>query len=121
MRFRLDGGLHRQDDRTYKKGDVIETNLELDKMFARTGKFTRLQEETRSPDNGGEQAMALPASQHGTDVTSVVNAGLLETSIRVFQRGSWFYVVDVATGDRLNDKALKRDQVGHFVAQYLEN
>ena len=106
--------------RTYKSGDVIETNHELDKMFARTGKFERLPEGSEAA--AGEVAVAPPhvvPDDWGIDVTAVNWGGLLTGPYRVYQRSRWYNLVDSNTDTRLNDKSLTREQVDAFIDEIL--
>ena len=68
-----------------------------------------------------EAAAALPpqpgTDQYGMDVTAINWAILLDGPYRVYQKGRWYSVVDVAVGTRLNDKSLTKEQVDALVAE----
>ena len=121
LKFRLKGGPHCEDDKTYKPGDIIETDRELDKIFARAKKFERIGSHSSPSNNaGGGDTGALPTSKYGTDVTSIAHGYLLKGTLRVFQKGQWFNVVDMESGTRLNDKAIRKPKLDEFLKQYIE-
>lgn len=120
MRFLLKEkcGGHRERDEAgdyvdYKGGDIVESDRELDKIFARTNKFTRLSE---SPEAGPGLGSAQ-SPEFGTDVTSVAEKFPLEGKYKVFQKGAWFNVIEVESGERVNSKALRAKDVDAFVEQ----
>ena len=116
MRYRLSGGNHVINDKTYTSGDVIETNLELDKIFARTRKFTRI--DNNDPIQGG----VVTAAPSNIDVTALFNSNAASQEIKVVQKGNspWYDVVDLTTGKVLNDKSLRKNQVEGFLKEYME-
>ena len=117
MLYKLFGGNHVLDGRTYKNGDVIKTNLELDKIFALSKKFQRI----HSPDVAG----ANPAPpQSSIDVTTLLQDNqkyaLAEKGLQLVQKGSWYDVVDMITGKKLNEKSLRHAEIDKFIQQYME-
>lgn len=116
MEFLLRGGNHILNGRTYRDGDKIKTHLALDKIFARTGKFTRI---NHSPM--GAEVTQNPSAPVSTNVTSLVGPNLSDLGLKVEQKGAWYYVVEEATGKVLNEKALRHDQIEGFVKQFMEN
>jgi len=117
MLYRLTGGNHVLDGRTYKEGDTIKTNLELDKIFSRTGKFQRI----HSPDVAG----AKSAPPQSIDMTQLVDDSLkynlAEKGLQVTQNGSWYNVVDMISGKKLNEKSLRYNELENFIRQYLDS
>jgi len=116
MRFQLNGGNHVIHDKTYVSGDIIETNYELDKIFARTKKFIRL--DNQSPMEGG----VVTAAPLSVDVTALISPDAASQEIKIVKRGNspWYDVIDVATGKVLNEKSLRKNQVEDFLTQYME-
>lgn len=113
MRFKINAGCgsHEEPDgSTYKAGDEFESDRELDVIFARMNKFTRVS----SPAGGNGQSGPPPATGLGDDVTSVVAEGPWKGKVRVHQNGSWFNVTDLE-GNKLNSKALRSKELGEFL------
>ena len=121
MRFKLvEGGLHHENGKYYKKGDIIETSRPLDKMFGKLGpkKFQRITA-SHSPEDAKTQAESPgTSSQLSVDVTDASDKELLELNLRVVKKGSWYDVVDAITGKKLNEKSLRKEQIPDFVKQY---
>lgn len=114
MKFLLTGGNHRIGDKTYHDGDIINTHLQLDKIFERTKKFTRVTHHSPKGDGG-----ALPPEP--VNITSLVEPDLHDKGLKIVQKGAWFYVVDEVTENTLNEKGLRRNEIPEFVKQYTEN
>jgi hypothetical protein len=118
MRFRLEGGQHKEGGKTYQHGDIIETDKPLDVIFKRTRKFARLSD---SPLQAGASGKSSSLSElFGSDVTSVLHTQLLGTAIGVFQKASWFNVVNRETNKAINSKALRGPEVERFIEDYLK-
>jgi hypothetical protein len=118
MRFRLEGGQHREGKAVYKHGDIIETDKPLDVIFKRTRKFIKLSD---SPLSAGASGKGSSLSElFGSDVTSIAHAKLLSEKIAVFQKGGWFNVVNVDTKKAINPKALRGVEVEGFIEDYLK-
>jgi len=107
-------GRHVENGRVYSKGDVVETERELDKIFPRLTKFARVTPEDTEAEGGAGDGPA--ASAYGTDVTTLAISDGLPEHIRVFQKGSWFHVVDTSNGVALNGKALRSQELEEFLA-----
>lgn len=117
-------GSHIQDGRTYKRGDVVESDVPLDRMFPQ--KFERFvssanepqtpEPEDQSPKGTEDDVSDVsPGGTLGKNVTEefpeAVGAGLL-----VFKRGAWFYVADPADPDEaIHEKGLRKSAVGSFI------
>ena len=135
MRFEVLAGNHVDlAGKLYNRGEVITTNVPLDKKFV--NKFKRLgkapkDKKKKKKDKGKRKARvklsaaspaapdAQAAEARGTNVTdqfeSVANEGLL-----VFKRGPWHHVYDGDNTTPLNDKGLKKAKVEEFVTAHLE-
>lgn len=116
MKFKLvKGGLHHENGKYYKPGDIIETDRDLVKMFPKLNKFKRI-EDSHSPKDSkeGNENDSPPA----VDVTDISDKELLELNLRVVKRGAWFDVVDAITGNRLNQKSLRKSELSDFIKQY---
>lgn len=118
MRFLLTGGNHVLHDKTFKSGDIIETNLMLDKIFAKANKFQRLDISPPPTEDGAAQKAALPS----IDVTAAIDPNANEAGLKVVQKGNtpWYDIIDTTTGNKLNEKSLRRNQIEEFLNQYME-
>ena len=117
-RFRLNGGNHHEDGVTYTNGQIIETDRDLVKMFKRTNKFSLVHDD----DVDAEVPEIEDAlKRFGVDVTPVAQAKSLPASIRLFQSGGWYNIVDIETAERLNERAFRSDQIHEKLEAYANN
>ena len=75
MKFRLEGGSYVNGNKKYVKGDVIESDQELDKIFA--CKFTKLYEEQATVTTPKYKAPDIPVPQ--SPVVTATEPGKEET------------------------------------------
>lgn len=116
MLFKLvKGGPHTEAGKIYKVGDTIETDRPLDEIFKRLGKFERV---NGSPDDVG--GGGAPPTKYGSDVTSMMEPSLLDKGLRLYKKGSWYFVVDLESDTQLNEKGLREKDVADFVKPYLD-
>jgi len=142
MIFKLKKGTHLQRDKVYKKGDRVESLRDLVAIFSKE-KFERDYEaEQRAGidavavdskpaipppvDKGAdkiEKSPPLPEpkfeSVHGKNVTSEFPTAE-EIEVEVFEKLKWYTIVDLADGEILNKKKLRRKDVQSFLEQYLD-
>jgi len=130
MKFRVLHSRHIANGRTFEKGDIVESSGDLVKAFP--GKFERIESSVevarvRASSPAASEAPVVPpsapdgeTSPFGEDVSedfpSAVGADL-----KVFQKGSSYFVVDMDTPDKaLNAKALKGAEVNKFIKAHLK-
>jgi len=137
MLFKLKRGKHCQrDNKVYKKGDTVESSLDLVTVFGKA-KFERDYEAEKkigiaaviskpniSPpvdkvEDKGEGKSKSVLSPFGKDVTSEFPAAE-KIEVSVFEKSRWYTVVDEADDSVLNKKSLRRKEVEPFLNQYLE-
>lgn len=130
MKFRLLHSVHIAQGRAYQKSNVVESNSDLTQRFPL--KFERLtaSEVVEAPSRAvpvpSEAPAAVPSakggemSPFGEDVSEDFPiAG--ESDLRVYQKGTSFFVVDPDDADEaLNPKALKGPEVAKFIKTYLK-
>jgi len=46
---------------------------------------------------------------------------LAEKGLQVTQNGSWYNVVDMISGKKLNEKSLRYNELENFIRQYLDS
>jgi len=145
MRFKLIGGNHQQDGKTYKTGDIVESKHDLAKAFK--GQFERIyeQESAKSAQsspplsegrgkNGSTSSPPSPngeggagaggdgskPSEFGDDVTEQF-PDAVKAELKVYAtKGGWFTVVDPDGNKALSEKKLRQDAVPEFLKQYVE-
>lgn len=125
-------GLHNQDGKDYKTGDVVRTHLDLGKMFA--FKFKEIEtpvavaaasipSQTAPVAEGSKTASGAyveSESALGEDVSPSFPQALA-ADYRVFKKGKKFFVAEPPKLDEaLNDKGLSEDEVAEFVADLLK-
>lgn len=130
MKFRLLHSVHIAQGHTYQKGDIVTSNADLTQRFPL--KFEKLESEpvTVAPSravSAPSEAPVVPStpkagstSPFGEDVSEDFPiAG--ESDLRVYQKGTSFFVVDPDDADTaLNPKALKGPEVAKFIKNYLK-
>lgn len=104
MKFRLTGGSHVAGDRSYKKGDVIESDKDLVKIFV--NKFERLHDEDTPVSKGtqidvpGQAPRPAEAEEEAAEVEGLgvdVSAEFpeaAEADVLVFKAGKLYTVAD---------------------------
>lgn len=123
MKFKNLGGNHDENGVIYVKGDIIESDRDLDEMF--THKFQRVAEAPPEPKRkklkvkkkSTAKPPQEPADKRGVDVTEEFDPG---EGLKIFRRGSKFHVYEEDSTDPLNDKGLNKVDVESFVEDYLE-
>lgn len=115
MRFEVLAGNHNHYGKLFKKGEVVTTDMNLEKKFR--GKFKRLHEEPIGP--GKATATVPPPDSRGDDVTAqfptVAGEGYL-----CFRRGSWYHVYEGNSPSPLNAKGLREGEVEGFAKHMIE-
>lgn len=133
MKFKLLHGKHSQEGVKYVKGEIVETEMELDKLFV--NKFvcidaTPMQEPPKKPEIQTPK-LTSPSSSNDEEVesqkdeTSSSNIGdgdvtkefptAIEYGLKVICKDNWFEVVD-EDGERQHDKKLRRSGVEKLLA-----
>lgn len=117
------------DGKTYTKGQVIETEQPLDKLFA--NKFKRLdkdeeKEYTRPEiplaEEGGEKTTSSPPSSStkrkrspfGKHISSQFD-NTAEAGVKVYIKDHWCTVVDSDSGEAVSTKKLRKKDVQDFI------
>jgi hypothetical protein len=127
MLFRLLQGYHKIGSTEYKKGDTIETDVDLVKAFD-AQRFERLDEDTLDREQPihlaeSEKTSVVPPvmdSKLGMNVTGQFDVAI-ENGFLVFRKGPYFYVAEPNSPDKkLNQKRLAKSKVEPWIADYLE-
>jgi len=137
MLFKVKRGTHYKGGVVYKKGDLVDTSIDLVARFGKA-KFERdfkAEGATGGPISGTKPAIPtstnesrtvkavtkpLPPSPYGKDVTSNFPTAK-DVDVTIFERAKWHTVVDNTDGEVLNEKKLREKDVGAFLEQYLSN
>jgi len=145
--FEVLGGNHVQDEKTYKKGDVVETNMDLVTMFPRkfneiVGPGKKAQKEVKGKtlndelkEQGIDDLTGLPKEDADVDIDidvcdikSALGKNVTElyplateNNLVVLRKNSWFHVADADNPDvALNAKGMKKVAVKEFVEEIIE-
>lgn len=145
MFFRLNkrAGEHEQNGRTYKPGDIIETEMDLCAKFA--GKFTLLHDDEYEDSGITEPSIDTPSEEDGDSSKkkkSKPSSGVKRTKkkdvdatedfpaaddigVKVFKKsksnGDWYNVIDPDNDNEiLNQKLLRKDKVSEFIESITE-
>jgi len=121
-------GEHLHNNKVFKQGDVIETELPLDKLFE--NKFERVDKdedkEYRRPqiptpggDEGEKSTPSSPSkkkkrSPFGKLISSQFER-TAEAGVKVYIKDHWCTVVSVETGVAISDKKLRKKSVQDFI------
>jgi hypothetical protein len=120
MKFKNNGGDHVEAGVTYKKGDVFESDRQMDKIFLH--KFERVYDEAPKQLKLGKkkgkakktpEKPQSPSDKRGVDVTDQFE-GFEEDGYKVFRRGTKFHIYEGDSTDPVNDKGLKKVDVSDF-------
>jgi hypothetical protein len=134
--FEVLQGKHRQDEKLYTKGQIVESNYDLVKKFRNKFRAVGAPEVQKTPGSqaseSGEGKKAPSAKKptapkkapareaRGTDVTSKFKLAN-EEGFSVFKRGDLFHVYEGnETTPVKGGEGLKADAVEAFVKAYLE-
>ncbi len=136
MRYRVKAGKHKQYGLTYHKGDIIDTGIDLSKLFR--GKFEQVVDSPESAPTGVKLKPAkkgkkgkkgspagsekAPDGPRGKDVTDLFPALVGEEGITVFRRGAWHHIYQGTDEDAtpINPKGLKKKEVIPFFEKWEE-
>lgn len=146
MRFLLLEGIHKDGEESYKKGDIVRSQRQLDTIFR--GKFQQVAEsglpiETEIGDSlpklTSEEAQWLGASpdvdtskvdttekespdfaEYGKDVTDKSFPEAAKAGMRIFRKKSFYTVIDTDDNSVMNSKKLKREQLEEFIGDFIE-
>jgi len=127
MMYRNIGGDHVQDGRTFKRGEFVETSLDLPRLFP--GKFEKVPtsaipvaNETAAPETPAANETAAPETSKPVsgDVTSQFAKDIGKADgIKVFRIETGFMITD--DGDAVNDKPIKTPKgVSAAIVAYLK-
>ena len=116
MKFLLTGGNHYLNGRAYKAGDTIITVLPLDEIFKRTNKFKRI-DDNFSPVSSGDSTVPATSNAEAVSVVSTPNE-TPTTGMKLVQNGGWFDVVDQESGQKMNEKALRKKDAIELLKKY---
>jgi len=133
MLFKVLRGTHYRDGKVYRKGDTIETSLDLVAMFGKARFERNFEAEQRTgsvvvnkpdiPPPVDEAETQFDGSDdsidYGEDVTSEFPTAE-KIEVLVFEKLKWYTVVDKADGEVLNEKKLRRKDVEPFLGLYLD-
>ena len=149
MLFRLKGGKHIQDGKKYKKGDIIDTFIDLAKIFR--GKFEKVSKEfveearasiTTNPeiplsvedDAVVEPVKEQPESDFAEEESETLEEDAevdygkeitsefptaAEIEVKVYAKSNWCTVIDTRDNEVLNTKKLRKKNVEEFLQSYL--
>ena len=148
-KYQLIGGQHEQFGKTYKKGDVIDTPIDLCKLFR--GKFQRViteggspvavqlvqpqgkapasPEKPPAPSTPKEDGAPKTSEKAGSGATKDVRGRnatehfpqAVDDDFAVFKKNRVYFVYDVDDPDiALNKDGLKKAEVGPFIQKHLE-
>lgn len=128
MKFQVLDGLHKTSTgQTCKKGDIVESQMELDKIFKE--KFQRVSDDgvaivhDGSPEKASVGVAAAPAdaefAEYGNDVTAVADHRAAEAGLRIFHKASWLTIID-KDGNMVGDKKFRRQELTEFLNAYFE-
>ncbi len=138
MFFKVLVGSHRaRGGREYKKGETIESERNLAKIFrnkfqrvSAAGGFPEEQEKLKRPDiptlddvadkGGGNEPAVAPPPELGNKVTSGF-PGAKKAKLDVYENNHWYVVVDPTNNNELNEKKLRKNKVEPFLKNYLED
>ncbi len=131
MLFKVKRGVFYQGNVTYKKGSIVDTDLDLCERFSKE-KFERMHELERTRgtvsakkpsipppvDKGKGDTTSEPLSTYGKDVTSEFPTAA-DVEVKVFRKNKAYTVVDLEDNGVLNEDKLRRKDVEPFLEQYL--
>lgn len=139
-RYKVIAGQHMHFDKLYKKGDVVETDLDLLHLFK--NKFQRVHEQStipvkleidKDPDaddktvDGSTVAHTNPPGETtpkvnpGVNVTKNFESAVDEDFLVFREKGGKHFIFDPdAPETALNKKPLKRSEVEAFITKHLE-
>jgi len=123
--YKLIGGSHVQDGKTYHKNDVVPSEVPLDQMFK--NKFEPMgstndipvynePESQSEPDGEPTPDFSDAESELGTNVTSEFSEAI-EKGVVVFKKASWYYAaLPEKTNESLNEKGLTKKKLAEFLS-----
>ena len=112
MKYKLLIGSHADIDANYVAGDIIESDIDLVKIFGQQ-KFEVVHEQ--APPEPIQPEPEPEADSVGEDVSGDID---LPEGVSVFKRKRKYFVV--ADGQELNDKGLSKREVPSFVSERFE-
>ena len=128
MKFKVLVARHLAAGKSYVKGDIVESAGDLSVAFP--AKFEKIQAsaEVTAARSAAKTAPVVPSSAPGGEVSSPFGEDVsedfptaVESDLKVFQKGSGFFVVDMDSPDEsLNPKALKGPEVNKFIKAHLK-
>jgi hypothetical protein len=126
MKFKLLGGTHEQYGTLYQPGDIIETDLRLDKLFKnkfeRVGTFAdeppkkKKRKKTKKKVSKKVTVRLKKKEPRGEEVTKDFEVELQDhpwslPPLKVFKRGFWYYIYEGDEQEPIHPKGLKKDAV----------
>jgi hypothetical protein len=119
MFFKLLAGRHKENGKTYSKGDVVESAFNLVELFPNT--FERdVEKELSRPQTVAAPTPPVQANDFGEDVTAdFPDAG--PNGFFVYKRAKGFVVVDGDNPDTpVNKKPIKLEEVVPLIDSFFE-
>jgi hypothetical protein len=114
MKFRLVGGMHFHGKEVYKRGDIVESDKELDKLLV--NKFVRIFDESpASTKSETKQTGRKKSVKYPVDITTVENSS---QGIRVLMVAEGRYdVVEEDSKEALNEQPLTLEEKDALIAE----
>ena len=107
MKFRVLVGIHSQDGKVYEAGDIVESDLDLMKIYTCNAKFERVSESVTEIDETDDD--------FGENVTEKFK-GASEMNLMVFHKGHKYTVLNGSTMEPLHKTEITRkDAVVEFI------
>ena len=103
MRFRVLAGLHREGDKLFHKGDIVESDKDLDEIFR--NKFEAVTGSTRT--RGVSIQESLDKAKGARDDDDDVDPPAV-TLKAIHKGGGRWVVVNTETGEQVNEGYLKK-------------
>ena len=113
MKFRVLGGNHVEDGKVFRKGEVVESKRQLDKMFV--NKFQFLDGETTSKKKQPEtetikKEEGVLSNHEFEGVDTEFHA------LQVVKKGTYYYAFS-EDGEQLNEKGLRKQRMRRFLEE----
>lgn len=139
MFFKVKSGLHKDGDKVYKVGSLIESDKDLSQIFK--NKFEKVETKTEvitpnkgltpslpsvdidkgagEPSTPASKSNEQPNSDFGKDITKQFPKAK-EIGCKVFEKQNKLFLLDEVDGEILNAEPLNKDEIDKFIKQYLE-